>query len=181
MRKTILTLIISTLFACTPSTQTNSKAVETSELEDTTSTKPDQPEPIELKVEIYPEIAVNFINSYVENANKMSKAVETRDWVKSSKLVTDNFKTELVNIINEAFERDPEYGLGFDPIMDAQDNPNEFVITEFDDKTGIVKLRGKQWESFTLNIKLVVDDGKTLVDGCGVVNLTEEERAKRDW
>ncbi|GAA5039186.1 hypothetical protein GCM10011506_38050 [Marivirga lumbricoides] len=180
MRHIILTVIISTLFACNSSPRPNSNAVETSELTDTTSTEPEQPERIESPTELNPEIAVGFINSYVENANKMREAVEIREWVNSSELVTDNFKTELVNMINEAFEREPDYGLGFDPILDAQDYPEEgFLLSNYDSTLNIATVTGKQWTSFVLNIKLTNQNDRTLVDGCGVVNIPEEQRAER--
>lgn len=180
MRHVILIFIISTLFACNSSPRTNTNAVETSQLFDTTSTELEQTEPIESQTELNSEIAVNFINSYVENANKMREAVEIREWVNSSKLVTDNFKTELFNMINEAFEREPDYGLGFDPILDAQDYPEEgFLLSNYDSTLNIATVAGKQWTSFVLNIKLTNQNGRTLVDGCGVVNMHAEQRAER--
>ncbi len=180
MKHIILIIIISALFACNSSPQTTSNSVETSELVDTTSTELEQPEPIESQTEPNPEIAVNFINSYVENANKMREAVEIREWVNSSELVTDNFKTDLVNMINGAFEREPGYGLGFDPILDAQDYPEEgFLLSNYDSTLNIATVTGKQWISFVLNIKLTNQNDRTLVDGCGVVNIPKEQRAER--
>ena len=180
MRQIILIFIISTLFACNSSQRTNSNGVETSELVDSTSTELEQPVPTETQTELNPEIAVDFINSYIENANKIREAVEIREWVKSSELVTDNFKTELVNMITEAFKSEPEYGLGFDPILDAQDYPEEgFLLSSYDSTSNIATVAGKQWTAFVLNIKLTNQNGQTLVDGCGVVNISEELRAER--
>jgi hypothetical protein len=180
MKHIILIFIISTIFACNSSPRTNSNAVETSKVADTTSTELEQPERIEPPTELNPEIAVAFINSYVENANKMREAVEIREWVNSSELVTDNFKTELVNVINEAFEREPDYGLGFDLILDAQDFPEEgFLLSNYDSTLNIATVTGKQWTSFVLNIKLTNQNDRTLVDGCGVLNIPEEQRAER--
>lgn len=116
----------------------------------------------------------------MENVNKMREAVEIRKWVNSSQLVTHNFKTDLVNMINEAYEREPDYGLGFDPILDAQDYPEEgFLFSNYDSISHIVSVTGKQWTEFALNIKLTNQNGRTLVDGCGVVNVPEELRVER--
>ena len=110
----------------------------------------------------------------------MREAVDIREWVITSELVTDNFKTELVNMINEAFEREPDYGLGFDPILDAQDYPEEeFLLSNYDSTLSVATVNGKQWTSFVLNIKLTNQNDRTLVDGCGVVNIPEEHRAER--
>ena len=180
MRYIILTLIISTLFSCSSSPQTNSNHEELSQLVDTASTEPEGSEPIETEAEPNPEIAVNFINSYVENANKMGEAVEIREWVNASELVTDDFKTVLTNLVDEAFEREPDYGLGFDPILNAQDYPEEgFLLSNYDSTLNIATVHGKKWTAFSLNIKLTEQDGKTLVDGCGVVNLPKEDQAER--
>lgn len=81
MRHIILIFIISTLFACNSFPRTNTSTVETSQLVDTISTELEQPKSIELQPKLYSEIAVNFINSYVENANKMREAGEVREFM----------------------------------------------------------------------------------------------------
>lgn len=167
------------LLGCSPASQTDTNVVASSEVADTASTEPEASELTKPEAEPNPVIAVNFINSYIENANKMAEAVEIRAWVNSSELVTDHFKTELTNMINEAFEREPDYGLGFDPILDAQDYPEEgFLLSSYNSNSSIATVASKQWPSFVVNIKLINQNGRTLVDGCGVVNLPEEQRAE---
>ncbi|WP_085519229.1 hypothetical protein [Marivirga sericea] len=64
--------------------------------------------------------------------------------------------------------------------MDAQDYPDGgFKLLNFDETTGLTTVNGKEGESFHINIQLVSQNGRTLVDGCGVVNLPEELRAAR--
>lgn len=175
MRYISVLIIISTLYACNSSTRTNSDVVESSELANTTPTELEEPELIKSQTELNAEIAVNFINYYVENAHKMREAVEIRDWVKSSELVTENFRTQLVKMITAAFEREPEYGLGFDPILDAQDYPDgKFQLLSFDESIGLAIVNGIEGPGFHIPVILINIDGQTLVDGCGVINIPEE-------
>src|SRR5690606_21128318 len=80
-----------------------------------------------------PQIAVDFINAYIDNVNKMGKSQEIREWIQSSEFVTTAFKTELVKLVTKALEKEPEVGLNYDPILNAQDYPEEgFELTNFD-------------------------------------------------
>ncbi|MES2589987.1 MAG: hypothetical protein V4622_13495 [Bacteroidota bacterium] len=126
------------------------------------------------------ECALTFINTYVDNSNKMNKSIEISDWVNSNSLTTKNFKTELKKIIDDAYEEDPELGLDFDPIFDAQDYPSEgFELESLDKKTNYLTVRGKDWPEFKLTMKVINENGNCLVDGCGVVNIPDSKRASR--
>lgn len=124
--------------------------------------------------------ALKFINKYVKNSNKMEKAVDVIDWVNSNSLATKNFKTELKRTIDEAYKADPELGLDADPIFDAQDHPDKgFELESFDEKTNYLTVKGKDWPEFRLTMKVVEENGKWLVDGCGMINIPNDKRAKR--
>lgn len=124
--------------------------------------------------------ALSFINGYVENSNNMKTAMNISDWTKANTLCTANFKAELKNIIDEAFREDPEMGLDADPIFDAQDYPEKgFELVSFDEKTNYLTVKGIDWPDFKLTLKVVEENGKWLVDGCGSVNIPEEKRAER--
>lgn len=125
------------------------------------------------------EVAINFINSYVRNCNKMKEALSSVDWAKASKLVTKNFRAELDNIISEANKKDPEYGLGFDPIFDAQDYPNSFEVDSIDLASNYIIVRGKNWTDFKLAMILKMKNNFWLVEGCGIINVPQEKRIKR--
>ncbi|MBX2844415.1 MAG: hypothetical protein KTR26_21815 [Flammeovirgaceae bacterium] len=134
------------------------------------------------KQELDSQIALEFINSYVENCNRVIEddALDILEWSDSSQFVTRTFKEELREMILEARRQDPVLGIGFDPILDAQDYPDEgFEIFEFVEETGYVTVIGKRWTDFKLNIIIIKEAGKTLVDGCGVVNVPEGMRVKR--
>ena len=123
---------------------------------------------------------LKFINDYVENSNKMTDKVDIIDWVNSNNLSTNNFKTELKKIIEDAYEKEPEVGLDFDPILDAQDYPDKgFELESLDEKTNYLTVRGKDWADFKLTIKIIEENGNWLVDGCGIINIPTDKRAKR--
>ena len=126
------------------------------------------------------DTALNFINSYIVDCNKMKKSVGYLNFVKSSPLTSNHFKTELQKIVNEAEKENPEMGLDFDPIVDGQDYPEEgFELKHFDSKTNIIIVKGKKWNDFEVTMKVIFDNRKWLVDGCGIVNIPKNEQSKR--
>lgn len=124
-------------------------------------------------------VALNFINSYVESCNKMKNALGILDWVNSNSCTTLKFKKELKQIIDKAYEIEPELGLDFDPIFNAQDYPKEFILESLDKETGYLIVKGKDWTQFRLRMKLVLEDNKWLVDGCGIINIPKEKQIER--
>ncbi len=170
-------LILLLLLSACNSKQQESDETETSSIEQSQTS---QAETMPTKSKLNSQVALDFINAYVDNISGMNTEIEITEWVATSQLVTNKFKEELKNMISAAWKNDPEYGLGFDPIFDAQDFPDEgFEISAFDEATGYVTVVGKNWEDFTLNLRIVNKDGQTLVDGCGVINVPEEMRAER--
>ena len=114
-----------------------------------------------------------FINSYVENCNNIAQFVNTTEWVNSNKSVTTQFKAALKKLTDEANKQDPELGLDFDPIFDAQDYPDEgFELESFDKAKGLVVVKGKKWTQFKVRIQIVKEKGNWLVDGCGAINIS---------
>ncbi len=135
---------------------------------------------IEQKDNLPADVALKFINSYVDNCNKMNKSIGVIEWVNSNHLTTDRFKFELKTIVDEAYKEDRELGLGFDPIFDAQDYPDKgFELESFDSKTNFVVVKGKNWANFKSTIKLVFENDNWLVDGCGIINIPNEKRIAR--
>ena len=110
----------------------------------------------------------------------MKESVGYLNFVKSSKLTSNNFKTELQKIVDEAEKEDPEMGLGFDPIVDGQDYPEEgFELKHFDSETNIIVVKGKKWSDFEVTMKVILDNRKWLVVGCGIVNIPKNKQSKR--
>ena len=118
------------------------------------------------------EIALNFVNSYVDNCNKMKGAIGILEWVESNKMVTKSFKDELKRMIDEADNKDPEIGLDYNPIFNAQDYPEKgFEIESFDREKNFLILRGIDWPKFKILIKISSENNTWLIDGCGSINI----------
>lgn len=118
------------------------------------------------------ENALKFINSYVENCNKMKESLGLLEWVESNNLTTKRFKTELKKIVDEAYKIDPEMGLDFDPIFNAQDYPEKgFEFESFDSNTNYLIVSGIEWSDFKLTIKMSYENKIWLIDGCGIINI----------
>jgi hypothetical protein len=127
------------------------------------------------------EIALAFMEGYMRFSNSMRPGSESSEigqieWVQQCQLVTRSFKTIHQNIYDEAEKADPEYGLDFDPIFNAQDNPEKgFIITNVDGN--YISLQGTDMPQFEVVVNVKQERGKWLVDGAGVVNIPEEKRA----
>jgi hypothetical protein len=158
------------------------KAPELSPVVEVTNDKPDNIE-ISNKKTIDPskvpgaDIALKFMDSYVEFCNeRKSNSIE---WIDQNQYVTNNFKTEHKSLLEEARKDDPELGLGFDPIFDAQDYPEKgFDLIEFD-KEGYLTLPGKDWPEFKVVVKVKKEDYGWLLDGAGIINVPKSKRATR--
>lgn len=124
--------------------------------------------------------ALTFLNSYVDNCNKMKESIGVIEWVDSNKLTTNRFKKELKRIMEDAYKIEPEIGLDADPIFDAQDYPDKgFELVSFDSTTNILLVKGKNWPEFKLTIRMVNENANWLVDGCGMVNIPNDKRVAR--
>tara|TARA_B110000037_G_C17081828_1_gene490299 strand:- start:1299 stop:1790 length:492 start_codon:yes stop_codon:yes gene_type:complete len=123
------------------------------------------------------QIAIKFINDYLNFSNDLKSEIGLIEWVNQRHDVTVEFKNELNRILEEAEKHDPELGLGFDPILDAQDSPNRFKLDKAESEYLIVK--GENWTEFRLTLKMKLVDNKWLVDGAGIINVPENKRIKR--
>ncbi len=131
------------------------------------------------------QVALKFINDYCEFCNQQFKKnksiLSTDDWIAKNSLLSISFKKSYKGLVDAAKKEDPELGLDFDPIFDAQDFPeNGFELASVDDDQYItVKAKDPNWAGFTIKIKVVYQQNKWLVDGAGVINIPENKRAKR--
>ena len=124
--------------------------------------------------------ALTFLNSYVDNCNKMKESIGVIEWVDSNKLTTNRFKTELKRIMEDAYKVEPDIGLDADPIFDAQDYPDKgFELDSLDSTTNILLVKGKNWPEFKLTIRMVKENADWLVDGCGMINIPNDKRVAR--
>jgi len=123
------------------------------------------------------EVAKQFINAYADFSNDRSAEISLLDWVKNQETVSIDFKAGLEEIITEAEKLNPDLGLEFDPIFEAQDFPDSFEIETY--KGDYVTLKGLKFPDFKLVLKVVEEQNRWVVDGSGIVNIPEEKRVKR--
>ena len=122
------------------------------------------------------EPALKFINAYVQNCNKLKLAEEIVTWANHNQFTSQNFNMALKKLIENANQKDPELGLGFDPIFNAQDYPQDgFELDHIDPLSNTVVVQGKNMPTFKLIIQLVFERKQWLVDGCGAVNIPQNQ------
>ncbi|NLT52211.1 MAG: hypothetical protein GXX85_15005 [Ignavibacteria bacterium] len=151
MRLIYLLIVVTIGFSC--NTRTNEKS-------------PVQPDPKVPHLTPDPNIALKFTNEYAVLSSKGN----SMDWIEGNRLLTANFKSIYKNLLDSAIKADPEMGLGFDPVFNAQDYPDSFVIKNID-KDGFIILQGKDWQNFLVMVKLVCEEKNWLVDGAGIINI----------
>ena len=165
MRAIIVTLFSVGLFSCNSGNKANP---ETSTIAPENHVTPDF------------NVALNFINDYTKFCTKTDQRSSEAEWIKQDSLLTDNFKNRYRGLMDSAQKRDPELGLGSDPIFDAQDFPEKgFSIVKVDTLSGYVTVAGNDWKEFELVLKVEQEHDKWLVDGAGVINIPDDKRAKR--
>lgn len=110
-------------------------------------------------------IALEFINSFVKNIEKLNGSKGMYELVKNNKLVYENFKNELKKIMDQANRKNPSMGLSFDPILNAQVYPEKgFMLESFDKITNYIIVKGIDWPEFRVPIKMILTDNTRLVD-----------------
>ena len=114
-------------------------------------------------------VAEKFINDYVANCNKMNEAVPTLDWIMANPDASPEFKKAAKKLIEDAYKDDPELGLGYDPIFNAQDYPEDgFIISS--GEPGKMTAEGKGMENFTVPMSAQKINGRWMVTLCGDIN-----------
>ncbi|MBT8210274.1 MAG: hypothetical protein KJP14_07080 [Eudoraea sp.] len=131
-----------------------------------------------------PKIALNFINEYVGLLNNSFAGKECEmsleQWLDNRTDVSSDFKNEYHRILKEAALENPGYGLGFDPILDAQDFPDSgFELYGTVSSDGYLTVKGIEWAGFKIRMRLVKEKSTWLVDGSGIINIPESEQAIR--
>ncbi|UUC45414.1 hypothetical protein [Flavobacterium cerinum] len=125
-------------------------------------------------------VAVKFISDYVTTLEKNKDENTTIQWIANNGMLTADFKNRYKELMDNARKDDPELGLGFDPILDAQDYPDKnYVIQAIDSVTGFVTVSSNDSEDFQVILKVVSDGSQSKVEGSGVINIPEDQRAPR--
>lgn len=118
-------------------------------------------------------VAEQFANQYLAWLARVESAeMSARAWLIGNALASDALLAQFEQLENAAWAADPELGLGADLLLDAQDFPTEgFEFARCDVSTDTVWLRGKQWQDFSVALRLVKQADRWLVDGMGAVNM----------
>jgi uncharacterized protein DUF3828 len=164
MRSLIIAVFCFGLFSCNSEDKTNPE---------TSATPTEKP--------IVPDfnVALNFINDYTKLCTQPQRT-KTSEWIRQNPLLSDNFKDRYTSLLDSAEKKDPELGLGSDPIFDAQDFPEKgFSLLKIDTFNRYVTVAGIDWKEFELVLKVEQENNKWLVDGAGVINIPADKRAKR--
>jgi hypothetical protein len=126
-------------------------------------------------------VALQFINDYAKFCDPGNKHKSSdSSWIQDNLLLSKKFKACYTATLDSAKHVDPELGLGFDPIFDAQDFPDKgFSILKTDTLKNYVTVVGTDWKEFELVLKLAYINNKWLVDGAGIINIPKDKQAKR--
>ena len=147
MRSLIITLLSVGLFSCNSENKNNSEVSAT---------------PSEKQVVPDFNVALNFINDYTKLCVQPQRT-KTTEWIRQNPLLTDNFKNRYTSLMDSAEKKDPELGLGSDPIFDAQDFPEKgFSILKIDTLDRYVTVVGNDWKEFELVLKVNQENNKWL-------------------
>lgn len=112
-------------------------------------------------------VAEQFLNAYV-------KVTNSDTWLMRHSQLTKNFKNAYKKLLADAKRENPDMGLDFDPIFNAQDYPEQgFKVNSCNEKTNTVTLSGKQtdWQNFQVKIKVINTPKGWFIDGAGVINM----------
>ena len=128
------------------------------------------------------DVALRFMNNYKKICDSRYELKDIDKWLHDNPLLTVNFKSKYKKIMDDAHKEDPELGLDFDPIFDAQYYPDKgFELLKYDSISGYVTLRGKEiYNKFTVTVKIVLQNNKWLVDGAGIINIPKDKRRIND-
>ena len=98
-------------------------------------------------------------------------------WVNSNSYLSDAFKQVVQKKITDARKEDPELGLDFDPILNAQDYPDKGYrakeIQIAGDKAYVV-MEGIGAPDFKVSVDLVSINNQWKINGIGHINRSQK-------
>lgn len=159
MKKLICLFSILLLIACKEDARVNDPAKISSEIET------DHSKDISKGI----GVAEKFINDYVANCNRMKEAVPVLEWIMARHDASEEFKQAAKKLVEEAYEADPELGLGYDPVFDGQDYDDSGYSAEGGDPSKII-VRGKTESGFIVPMSVEKTNGNWMVTMCGAIN-----------
>lgn len=120
------------------------------------------------------KIALNFINSYVEFCESDSSDQTLTEWVNYQDFISSEFTDSLNALVEREKNKNPDLGLDYDPIFNAQDYPSEgFEFKCMNTSQTIVTLCGKEWQEFEVKVKLSPARSNMVIVGAGAINMND--------
>ncbi|MBK8800552.1 MAG: hypothetical protein IPN71_00560 [Fibrobacteres bacterium] len=121
--------------------------------------------------------AIRFVQDYLRQDLPSDSAAI--DWVSRRPDVTESFKQAHAKLLREARKAQPDLGLEFDPILDAQDWPTGALDWKMDLPQGAMLLCVRDRPDITLSVRIVHRRHRLALDGIGVIRIADSLRAKR--
>jgi hypothetical protein len=119
-------------------------------------------------------VALNFIDEYRESY--YSPHSDGFKWIAENKLLTQDFINRHKAILDSALIADPEFGLKIDPITNEKlIDFNGYKIKEIDSLNDYVTLQGKSNRKPEIILKVVSQNGFSLVNGAGIINIPKSK------
>jgi hypothetical protein len=117
------------------------------------------------------KVVNSFYATYIAAANKGEDGEKV---VPKSSQLSPAFKKAYADLMAKARKKDPELGLGYDPVIDGQDFPDAgFAVTSISLKettgSAVVSSKDKNFK-MAIPVTLVKLDGKWLINGTGKLN-----------
>jgi hypothetical protein len=100
-------------------------------------------------------------------------------WVKTNSLLTMEYKRKFEEAILQARKEDPELGLGYDPIINAQDYPDEgfhVIDLKISGKRATTIGEGIGMPSLRIRVELIEIKGKWFINGIGNINTSKNKK-----
>lgn len=128
------------------------------------------------------QVGVKFMNEYKDFCDQVmlshDTTLNTGDWINKHQLLSTRFIKRYNFIMDSAEKANPGYGLGFDPIFDAQDyTDGTFEIKEIDSAANLVMVIGTK-DQFEAIVKVIRVNNKSVVDGAGIINIPKNKQRK---
>ncbi|UKN00347.1 hypothetical protein K6119_11435 [Paracrocinitomix mangrovi] len=118
------------------------------------------------------DVALSFINDYRDMEDVLHAEEERLNWVDNDTRTSTNFKLIHRKMYEDARKADELMGLDYVAIFNAQDYPDQgFEIAETNEQDSILIVRGIDWTTFEVQLKLIYEEGSWKVDGAGDVNM----------
>lgn len=119
-------------------------------------------------------IAVAFVSRWVRHSG--TDAEQLHHLASDARIAPELLQAHR-SLLDSARRADPELGLGFDPILDAQDNPDSGFLSGAVDPAGYVRVNGP--DGFAVTVRLEPQDSRCRVTGAGRLRIPSDKRAPR--